>query len=516
QATASISKIKTEVKGEVNWQTGYHLKVALESVDLQQLLRIIYLQSPLDLRGEARSTFQVTGKLDQPLIKGTVSNSKPIIFEQIPIQSITSNFQTNLNSLNLDKIQIKPVAGGEIKGEGKLQLNILQSLQKNQPLDGTKMPINLNLQANFPTRKILSKLATIPAKININDLQANIKARGSLGLPQLLINWQIPTVNQSGLINVAGEGKVFLGGNKINLTDTVIKTDGGKLRVNGNGDFTSKLVQAKITGNNFLLTPFVPIVCQYVDIICPYLKTLEPLSLETANIQVSGKIDQLNVNTLNGIANLRISGKQGTILVNSQVLQGNLQANAFLAGLPINSLLPNLPTQVKLTRSQINLQGYLGELLNNKNNIFSSWQGQGNMELLVDNNPLIATAKLNRGFLTGTVNTGGISLNPLVENLTVPVSLGRAKISFAGRINSLISGTLTDLQTWRGEGDIQLFVNSQSLRTTAQLEEGILSGIINTTGINLNPFLPKINIPVSLGKTQVNFTGAINNLLAGK
>ncbi len=48
---------------------------------------------------------------------------------------------------------------------------------------------------------------------------------------------------------------------------------------------------------------------------------------------------------------------------------------------------------VKLLQSQINLQGYLGELLNNKNNIFSSWQGQGNMELLVDNNPLIATAR---------------------------------------------------------------------------------------------------------------------------
>ncbi|MFM7790560.1 MAG: hypothetical protein ACKO90_21340, partial [Microcystis panniformis] len=103
------------------------------------------------------------------------------------------------------------LAGGEIKGEGKLQLNILQSLQKNQPFDGTKMPINLNLQANFPTRKILSQLATIPAQINISDLQAKIKARGSLGLPQLLINWQIPRVNQSGLINVAGEGKVFLG-----------------------------------------------------------------------------------------------------------------------------------------------------------------------------------------------------------------------------------------------------------------------------------------------------------------
>jgi hypothetical protein len=359
-------------------------------------------------------------------------------------------------------------------------------------------------------------LATIPAQINISDLQAKIKARGSLGLPQLLINWQIPRVNQSGLINVAGEGKVFLGGNKINLTDTVIKTNGGKLQVNANSDFTSKLVQGKITGNNFLLTPFVPIVCQYVDIICPYLETLEPLNLETANIQVSGKIDQINVNTLNGIANLKISGKQGTILVNSQVLQGNLQAKAVLAGLPINSLLPNLPTQVKLMRSQINLQGYLGELLNNKNNIFSSWQGQGNLELLVDNNPLIATAKLNQGFLTGTVNTGGISLNPLVENLTVPVSLGRAKISFAGGINSLISGTLTDLKTWRGEGDIQLFVNNQSLRTTTQLEQGILSGIVNTAGINLNPFLPNINIPVSLGKTQVNFTGAINNLLAGK
>ncbi|TRU46297.1 MAG: hypothetical protein EWV49_17220 [Microcystis aeruginosa Ma_QC_Ch_20071001_S25] len=516
QANATIGKIKTEVRGEVNWQTGYHLNVALESVDLQQLLRIIYLQSPLDLRGEARSTFQVTGKLDQPLIKGTVSNSKPIIFEQIPIQSITSNFQTNLNRLNLDKIQIKPVAGGEIKGEGKLQLNILQSLQKNQPLDGTKMPINLNLQAHFPTRKILSQFATIPAKININDLQANIKARGSLGLPQLLINWQIPTVNQSGLINVAGEGKVFLGGNKINLTDTVIKTNGGKLQVNGNRDFTSKLVRAKITGNNFLLTPFVPLVCQYLDNICPYLETLEPLNLETANIQVSGQIDQLNINTLNGVANLEISSKQGTILVNSQVLQGNLQANAFLAGLPINSLLPNLPTQVKLVRSQINLQGYLGELINNKNNIFSSWQAQGNMQLLVDNNPLIATAKLNQGFMTGTVNTSGISLNPLVENLTVPVSLGRAKISFAGRINSLISGTLTDLQTWRGEGDIQLFVNNRSLKTTAQLEKGILSGIVNTAGINLNPFLPNINIPVSLGKTQVNFTSAINNLLAGK
>ncbi len=28
-----------------------------------------------------------------------------------------------------------------------------------------------------------------------------------------------------------------------------------------------------------------------------------------------------------------------------------------------------------------------------------------------------------------------------------------------------------------------------------------------------NPFLPNINIPVSLGKTQVNFTGAIKELV---
>jgi hypothetical protein len=516
QAIASIGKIKTQVTGEVNWQTGYNLNVDLRSVDLQQLLKIIYLQSPLDLRGEAQSTFQVTGKLDQPLLRGTVSNSTTIIFEQIPIKSINTNFQTNLNSLNLDKILIKPLGGGDIQGEGKLQLNVLQSLQKKQPLDGTKMPINLNLKAKLPTRKFLSQYATIPARINIGDVQANVKARGSLGLPQLLVNWQIPTINRPELVNIAGQGKIFLGGNKVNLTDTIIRTNGGLLQVNGNSNFTTKAVQAKITGNNFLLAPFVPVVCEYLDSICPYLETLEPLTLETANIQVNGKIDQLSVSNLNGIANLGIRAKQGTIAINSQVVRGNLNANAFLEGLPINSLLPDLPTPVKLVRSQVNLQGSLGELLNSKNNKFSTWQGQGNIQLLVDDNPLIATAKLNRDLITGTVNAGGISLNLLVENLTVPVRLDRARINFMGSINSLISGSLTGLKTWRGDGDIQLLVNNNLLRTTAQLEQGTLQGIVNTSGINLNPFLPNLNIPVSLGNTKINFTSAIDSLLAGK
>ncbi|MEG3437629.1 translocation/assembly module TamB domain-containing protein [Pannus brasiliensis CCIBt3594] len=516
KARAKIGEITANVSGDINWEKGYNLNVALDRVDIPQLLKIIYLRLPVPIFGEARSRFSVTGNLDRPLISGSIANTKKITVDKIPFQSVTTDFQTNLNTLRLTNTRLLPVAGGRIIANGNIQLNILKSIQANQKIDGTKMPIALTARATLPTREIISPYARLSPAVTVNHVNANTRVDGTLARPRVSIDWQIPPAPTTEALAISGRGKLGLGTDRLTLTDTVIRTGGGVLNVTADGNFKTKALQANLRGNSFLLTPFVPIACENVPDLCPYLRALDPVRVNTADIRLRGRLDRFSLETLNGIANLNLQARQGTIAVNSQVSGGNLTATARAAGLPVNPFLPDLPANVRLVDSRLTIAGSLPRSLENTADLLQSWRGEGNFALAVNNQPVLANASIDRGFVRGTVNTSGLNLAPFLPDTAVPVRLGTTSVNFSGALAPVLKNTVAGLKTWRGDGTVQLFVNDRPLETVARLDRGILSGVIDTPGLSLSPFLPNITVPVRLGQSRLNFTAPIDTLLAGK
>ncbi|MDV3000612.1 MAG: hypothetical protein N5P05_002218 [Chroococcopsis gigantea SAG 12.99] len=516
KASASLGDIATNIDGAIDWQKGYDLNVKLNPVNLTQLLKVLFPTLGLRVLGEVKSDLKVTGLLDQPIITGKLQNTKTVVIDKVPLKSVSTDIQTNLNTLNLSNIEIIPAAGGKIVSKGRAGLGILQSLKNNKKIDGTKIPLAFEFTGNLPTREFISPYVQFTRDVSLGGVAVKGTITDSLSKPKVNLNWNLPNQKNPQLVNIYGQGQAQLSVSRLTLSKTRINTDTGTLNLDGEGDFQKKTLRANATSQRFLLTPFLPIACKQIPAGCGYLRALSPISLDSANIKINGKLDKPGLDTLDGVVNLAMRTKTGTITANSTIAQGNIRAVTLAEGLPINPLLGNLPAQVKLVRSQFNFSGSLSQLANNNIQSLNTWQGRGNFLLTVDNQPVNATARIDEGVIRGNVNTTRLALNPFVPNLATPVRLGDSRFNFTGALTPVLKNTVAGLKTWQGNGNLQLFVDGQPLYANAQIDRGVIRGALTGDNIALNPFLPNVTIPVSLRRTQINFESAIEPLLTGK
>ncbi len=515
-ATASLGNIATNIKGAIDWQKGYDLDVKLDPVNLPQLLKVLFPTLGLRVLGEVKSDLKINGLIDQPIITGKLQSTKTVVIDKIPLKSVSTDIQTNLNTLNLSNIQIIPAGGGKIVSKGTAGLGILQAIKNRTPIDGTKIPVNFEFQGNIATREFASPYLQLPRQVSLGNTAVKGTITNSLSKPKVALNWSLPNQGNTKLVNIFGTGEAQLFSSRLTLSNTRINTDTGSLTLNGEGNFEKKTLRADISSSRFILTPFVPLACQQIPAGCNYLQALSPLSLDRANIKINGKLDKLSLDTLDGIVDLGITTRTGTIAVNSTLNKGNIRAATLAEGLPLNPLLGNLPADVRLVRSQFNFSGSLSQLVNNNIQSLNTWQGQGNFLLTVDNKPVTAAATIDRGIIAGKVNTAGLSLNPFLPNRAIPVRLGNTRLNFSGALTPVLKGSVAGLKTWSGNGNVQLFVDGQPLYTRATIAQGTIRGTLAGDNLSLNPFLTNVTVPVSLKQTRVNFSGSIEPLLVGK
>jgi translocation and assembly module TamB len=514
---ANLGNIVARLDGKVNLDKGYNLDVNVLPFSLSSLPNKIVTQLPVNVAGEVAAKLQLRGAIKEPILRGKINNTQTITVDKTQFKNIEADFTADLAEVILENVQITPVAGGKMIAAGAIETNIKQALEKNQAIDTTKMPLAFGFKANLPTEKLVAPYYQLPTQVSVGQLKASGQVNGTVGNPEALVEWQIAKANTGGAENIAGLGRISLANNNLLVRDTEITYGDGKVDVAGEANLDNKNWQANLAANSLYLTPFLT---QFKNQ-NPNLNLDRPIALNTAKVKLNGKLNNLNLDQIQGVANLNLDTDGGDIAVNSQLNAGNLQAKATTNEIEIDKFVTNLPVAAILRSGEINASGKLKQLLAFKDNPnLNSVKADADLNLSVDGEAVAVNSQLNSGIVQANATTNRIDLNRLVANLPVPASVRSSNLNASGRLEQFLAlKDNPDLSSVNAKIDADLNVAEGTVKAIANLNNNQWQTKINAANISsallLKKFAPNNLASVNIEdiNAQVDLTGNIQPLI---
>jgi translocation and assembly module TamB len=176
RATLRFGPIPIEARGSVE-PAGYDLGVTLPAVSLSDVQTVLELELPVKTEGKFRVNTQLSGPLDQPLVKGSIQNLGNIVVDRLGIKTVATEFSLTPGRLILEKLQVDPDTGGVVTATDQADLRDLA-----QPV------LDFRMQTELP----LDAIATLSGPLG------NPQAAGHIVVDQ-------PRVNQTPLQEVSSE-----------------------------------------------------------------------------------------------------------------------------------------------------------------------------------------------------------------------------------------------------------------------------------------------------------------------
>ncbi|MFN6530248.1 translocation/assembly module TamB domain-containing protein [Nostoc sp. ChiSLP03a] len=205
--STNFGKIPIQANGTINTQTGFNVSALIKPVTAKNILDTLKVNSSVPASGEIQAKIQVGGALEQPVVSGTVSNTKPIQVDRIRFNTINTDFRLNASKtasqLAVSNLKIVPAAGGQIIGGGQANL-------------GTKDGVIFNAQADGISGDILARTYGVTLPIAVGNVSAKAQISGSLRKQPLKLdvsNVQITPpaggqITANGQIQLAPQGQV--------------------------------------------------------------------------------------------------------------------------------------------------------------------------------------------------------------------------------------------------------------------------------------------------------------------
>ena len=516
QTQANLGNIVARLDGNVNLDKGYNLDVNVLPFSLSGLPNKLITQLPVNVAGEIAAKLQLRGAIKEPILRGKINNTQTITVDQTQFKNIEADLTADLAEVILENVQITPVAGGEVTAAGTIETNIKQALEKNQAIDTTKMPLAFSFQANLPTEKLVAPYYQLPTQVSVGQLNAKGEVNGTVGNPEALVEWQIPKANaDGGKEDIAGLGTISFANNNLLLRDTEITYGDGKVDVAGEANLDNKNWQANLAGNSLYLTPFLT---QFKN---PNLNLDRPIILDTANVRLNGKLNNLDLDQIQGVANLNLDLDGGDVAVNSQLNAGNLQAKATTNEIGIDKFFTNLPVAATLRSGEINASGKLKQLLAFKDNPnLNTVKADADLNLSVDGEAVAVNSQLNSGIVQANATTNRINLNRLVANLPVPASVSSSNLNASGRLEQFLAfKDNPDLSSVNAKIDAYLDVAEGTVNAIANLKNNQWQTKINAANISSTLLFKKFapnnlaSVNVDNINAQADLTGNIQSLI---
>ena len=553
---ANLGKIPAQVKGTVNLNSGFDLKINTSPLSIRQALATFNIPNPTaNLQGQISTNLTITGKLDQPIISGQLVNVGTVQIDRLNLDNISSNFRLVGSNLSLSRINIVPNFGGTITGDGIFQLSENQNF-------------NLNLIANTLPLNELGRIYEFNLPVNNPLVSGNASITGSLkDLPNFQGFATAQAITNNG-INITTNLKVNQG-----IWQALVQADNLELALadsellqeikpNINGEFnltgtTNNLQLDRITGNGLLRIVAAGGLITARDIqlnqgnlqtqiradnlnlgnlsfIPPELRG----SILNAEINATADLNNLQLNTINGrgMGDLTLAGgivRASNILINN----GNWQTNLIAQGIQIDRLRTTTTIPPQLIGSNLNGEFTLAGSLDNFNLNTLTARGFANLGV-AGGTVNISNAELIAGNFRAILEPVGLELNRLATNLVGQLAgslningninnLSPRGIQASGNINlpqgiAAIDRPLNASITWNGE---RLEINQATAQNlTAQgfadLDFNAADIItrwdfnINATDLNLQSLPLTFPTPVTLagrGDFQGRVTGNLVN-----
>ncbi|MCC5660242.1 translocation/assembly module TamB domain-containing protein [Nostoc sp. XA010] len=206
----NFGKVPIVANGTINTQTGFNVSAQIKPVSAKNILDTLNINSSVPASGEVQANIKVGGALEQPVVNGTLSNTKPIQVDRVLFTAVNSDFRLNVSQtasqIAVSNLKIVPAAGGQITGGG--QANI-----------GAKDNVIFNAQVDGVSGDILARNYGVALPIAVGNISAKAEVTGSLGKQPLKLDVSSvqvtpPTggrITASGQVQLAPQGQVALG-----------------------------------------------------------------------------------------------------------------------------------------------------------------------------------------------------------------------------------------------------------------------------------------------------------------
>ncbi|MEH2437749.1 MAG: translocation/assembly module TamB domain-containing protein [Nostoc sp.] len=206
----NFGKVPIVANGTINTQTGFNLSAQIKPVSAKNILDTLNVNSSVPASGEVQANIKVGGALQQPVVSGTLSNTKPIQVDRVLFTAVNTDFRLNVSQtasqIAVSNLKIVPAAGGQITGGGQANM-------------GAKDNVIFNAQVDGVSGDILARSYGVALPIAVGNISAKAEVSGSLGKQPLKLDVSSvqvtpPTggrITASGQVQLAPQGEVALG-----------------------------------------------------------------------------------------------------------------------------------------------------------------------------------------------------------------------------------------------------------------------------------------------------------------
>ena len=523
EAKANIGDVGGNIEGSVDYEDGFNLNLNLNPLRISKLLPQIPVTLPVNADGFVSANIQVNGDVLNPVIEGNIQSKKTLV-DKIALGDINTNFQANLEEFVLEKLTVKPVAGGEFVANGVIKTNLKETITNKGKIDITKMPLNFKFQTNLPTEKIISPYNIIPNEISIGNLSAKGQLTGNLNKPLASAEFTIPQASSATDGQISGQGKLVLDNQKFKLINTELIADQGKINVEANGDFKSQKWQANLIANQLYLTPFLAQFCR-TSSSCPndQIDLSTPITVTNTNVELNGNLDNISLDTIQAEADVDLKIDRGSVLVNSTLNEGQIQATAKARQIPVTDIVTAIPLNTNLVSSDINVSTTVDDLLtlaSSPEKIPSNFNIVADTKLAVESGIVDAITNVNSQQTKVIANVNNVSLEKVLPSLDTEIE--STQVNLSAKTQELLAlakqpfnfNNFNTLNSLNANADLQLKVGTGNVNANANINSDFVTATAITTNISPQEIIPNLPIDADNVNAQVNLKADFSDVLA--
>ncbi len=408
--------------------------------------------------------------------------------------------------------------------------------------------INANLQGEV---QLFGGTVTARSTVNRGQFEGVVNGAG-LGLEQ--VNPNLAGVKLQG-------GQVVARGNLANVTPEAVvataqvrlQTPGGSLQGEGKlnqGQFSGTITGDRIAVNPFVALPVPVVVNQGRLAVSGDIATLDPTALNltlnanldvadakgvatatvrngqfealvtTRNIQgsqlaqnlpqnlaigegrlaASGRIKSLELQGVDGSAELQLALANGNLTGNGTVRNGQLETVINATGIDANQFAPDLAIPIAIANAETTIRANLAEF--NPLTLDARTQFQ----LLVSNAAVTGEGFLRNGEFQATLLADEFGLNQFAPGVNPTIQISDSRVGLGGTITSFTPSGIN------ATAEAQIAVANGRIQADATLNNGNVSAFINSNGIQVNQLAPDLPVWVELANADFRVDGNIQQL----
>jgi len=300
-------QIPLTATGSIDLRQGYDISAQVPAVTIADLQKTLNIPIPIDVAGEFQANADIVGPLTQPVVTGEVRSRDAIQVDRTAVESVEAAFRFTPPLLSVDSFTIVPSVGGQITGEGTVDLEadggILASINAVLPGDALAQEYGFSL----------------PQPYQIGNLNADLEVFGPFDDIQAMAQWRLPEATYTG------QGELRYGDSQLRLQNAQFQVEGGTVNAGGVAQLDQNSWQANVAASGVQTSGVAPQLQGLLSADVALSGPLNNLDLGAIAAQGTAQLNEANIQPVSGLALV----DSGTYQTGFRWTGNGLQVNDF-------------------------------------------------------------------------------------------------------------------------------------------------------------------------------------------